>query len=60
MVVDCMAGWEVSAADSQIYHSACQMDFAVLPGKYYLADAGFGATFATLVPYRNGRYHLKE
>ena len=55
-----MAGWEVSAADSQVYHSACQIDFAVSPGKYYLADAGFGATFATLVPYRNGRYHLKE
>ncbi|KIK71789.1 hypothetical protein PAXRUDRAFT_22832 [Paxillus rubicundulus Ve08.2h10] len=30
------------------------------PGKYLLADAGFGTLDALLVPYRGVQYHLKE
>ena len=55
-----LSGWEGSAADSQVYDDARRTDFAIRPGKYYLADAGFPACDHLLVPYRGVRYHLKE
>jgi len=55
-----LSGWEGSAADGRVFEDARRNDFAVHPGTYYLADAGFPACHALLVPYRRERYHLKE
>ena len=55
-----LAGWEGSALDGQVFEDAHQTDFAVRPSKYFLADAGFPACSALLVPYRGVWYHLKE
>ena len=55
-----LPGWEGSAADGRVYADARSTDFAIREGTYYLADAGFPACNALLVPYRNVRYHLKE
>ncbi|RXW11522.1 hypothetical protein EST38_g14334 [Candolleomyces aberdarensis] len=55
-----LTGFEGSAADSSIYHHTRLLDFTIPPGKHYLADAGFPACDALLVPYRGVRYHLAE
>jgi hypothetical protein len=55
-----LSGWEGSAADGRLFEDARTTDFAIPPGTYYLADAGFPACDALLVPYRGVRYHLKE
>jgi hypothetical protein len=55
-----LAGWEGSATDSRVYEDARQHGFAVSPGTFYLADAGFPLCDALLVPYRGVRYHLRE
>ena len=55
-----LSGWEGSAAVSRIFEDARLHDFAIPPGKYYLADAGFATCDALLTPYRQVRYHLKE
>ena len=55
-----LSGWEGSAADSHVFKDACQVDFAVPPGSYYLADLGFTACNALLVPFRTVHYHLRE
>lgn len=55
-----MSGWDGSAADALIYNDARLSDLTVIPGKYYLADAGFGMCSALLIPYRGVRYHLAE
>jgi len=55
-----LSGWEGSAADSTLFHDARTSDLTILEGKYYLADAGFGACDALLIPYRGVRYHLAE
>ena len=55
-----LSGWDGSAADAAVYDNARQTDLTVLAGKYYLADAGFGACDALLIPYRKVRYHLAE
>ena len=55
-----LSGWEGSAADGQVYEDAQETDFAIPPGKFYLADAGFPVCDALLVPYCGVRYHLKE
>lgn len=55
-----LSGWEGSASDGRVWDNARQHDFAVAPGTYYLADAGFPACHALLIPYRKVRYHLKE
>ena len=55
-----LSGWDGSAADAAVYLDARQNSLPVLPGKYYLADAGFGSCDALLVPYRGVRYHLAE
>lgn len=54
------SGWEGSAADGALFSSSRFTDLAIPHGKYYLADAGFGACDALLVPYRGVRYHLAE
>jgi hypothetical protein len=55
-----LSGWDGSAADASIFNDARQNDLHVPQGKYYLADAGFGACDALLVPYRGVRYHLAK
>jgi hypothetical protein len=55
-----LTGWEGSAGDGQVYHHARLRDFFVPPGKFYLADGGFGNCATLLVPYRGKRYHLAE
>jgi hypothetical protein len=55
-----LSGWDGSAADAAVFNNARQTDLTVLPGKFYLADAGFGACDALLIPYRRVRYHLAE
>jgi hypothetical protein len=48
-----LAGWEGSATDSRIFQDARRNgNFAIPPGKYYLADAGFPNCNTLLVPYR--------
>ncbi|RDB30577.1 hypothetical protein Hypma_006985 [Hypsizygus marmoreus] len=54
------AQWEGSAADAMLFHDARTSDLPIPDGKYYLADAGFGACDTLLVPYRGVRYHLAE
>ncbi len=55
-----LSGWEGSAADGSIYQHARSTSLYIAPGKYFLADAGFGGCDTLLVPYRGERYHLKE
>ncbi|GLB43878.1 putative nuclease activity [Lyophyllum shimeji] len=55
-----LVGWKGSATDSRIFKDAREKGFAVPPGKFYLADAGFPSCDTLLVPYRGVRYHLKE
>lgn len=55
-----ISGWEGSAADATLYAHSRFTDLPIPPGKYYLADAGFGACDTLLVPYRGVRYHLAE
>ena len=55
-----LSGWDGSAADAAIFNDARTSSLPMLPGKYYLADAGFGTCDALLVPYRGVRYHLAE
>jgi hypothetical protein len=43
-------GWERSATDAQVYEGALS-DGLNIPGKYYLADAGFPSCEALLIPY---------
>jgi hypothetical protein len=55
-----LSGWDGSAADSHLFDDARTSDFAIPGGRKYLADAGFGACDALLIPYRGVRYHLAE
>jgi len=55
-----LPGWEGSAADSHVFDSACNEDFRIPDGHYYLANAGYTNSDALMVPYRRVRYHLKE
>ena len=55
-----LAGWEGSAHDSRVLNSAKAKGFEALPGRYYVADAGYSNTPMTLTPYRGVRYHLRE
>jgi hypothetical protein len=54
------SGWEGSATDSAMFNDARLTDLHILPGKYYLADAGFPSSLGTIIPYRGIRYHLAE
>jgi len=55
-----VSGWEGSAADGALFLSSRFNDLAIPTGKFYLADAGFGACDVLLVPYSGVRYHLAE
>ncbi|KAJ4770995.1 nuclease [Rhynchospora pubera] len=54
-----VAGWEGSAHDNMILHSAMQRGVLYIPpGKYYLVDAGYANKPQFLAPYRKVCYHL--
>jgi hypothetical protein len=53
-------GWEGSAHDSRVFDDAKGRGLPLLPGKYYLGDAGYALSEHVLTPYRGVRYHLKE
>ncbi|KAA0066207.1 retrotransposon protein [Cucumis melo var. makuwa] len=57
-----LAGWEGSAADSQILRDAISREngLQVPKGYYYLCDAGYPNAEGFLAPYRGQRYHLQE
>ncbi|KAJ2989740.1 hypothetical protein NUW54_g8687 [Trametes sanguinea] len=55
-----ISGWEGATADGTMFARARLTDLYVAPGKYYIADAGFGICDSLLTPYRRVRYHLKE
>lgn len=46
-----LSGWDGSAADAAVYNYAHQSNLRVPENKFYLADAGFGACDALLVPF---------
>ncbi|ODN73084.1 hypothetical protein L198_08314, partial [Cryptococcus wingfieldii CBS 7118] len=54
------AGYEGSGNDVNVMENAIEDDFVVPHGRFYLADAGYGAHPGLRVPYRGKRYHLKE
>jgi len=45
------SGWEGSATDSAMLNNAPLTDLHILPGKFYLADAGFPSGLGTVIPY---------
>jgi DDE superfamily endonuclease len=53
-------GWEGSAHDSRVYDDAKDKGLPLIPGKYYLGDAGYGLSNNVLTPFRGVRYHLRE
>uniref|UniRef100_A0A8I6XM33 DDE Tnp4 domain-containing protein n=1 Tax=Hordeum vulgare subsp. vulgare TaxID=112509 RepID=A0A8I6XM33_HORVV len=53
-------GWEGSATDARVLHSALNRGFKVPKGMFYLVDGGYANTTYFLAPYRGVRYHLKE
>jgi len=55
-----LAGWEGSAYNSRVINSAKAKGLEALPGRYYVADAGYSNTPITLTPYYSVRYHLYE
>jgi hypothetical protein len=46
-----LCGWEGAASNVRVFADAKAHDFIVLPGKYYLADAGFPVCDELLTPY---------
>lgn len=52
--------WEGSANDARVLEYAGRHDFPSLPGRVWLADAGYGLRLGILTPYRGVRYHLRE
>jgi DDE superfamily endonuclease len=52
--------WDGSVADAALWNDAHTNDLRIPPGKYFLADAGFGSSDVLLVPYCGVHYHLKE
>jgi hypothetical protein len=55
-----LVGWEGSAHDGRVLSDSILKGLPLLPGKYYLGDAGYALTKYCLTPYRSVRYHLKE
>lgn len=55
-----LPGWKGSAADGRVLENAVVQDFPQLPGRLYLADAGYGLKSGILTPYRGVRYRLRE
>ncbi|PLW51018.1 hypothetical protein PCANC_08125 [Puccinia coronata f. sp. avenae] len=54
------AGWEGSAHNSRVLTHARGLDFLILTGLFYLANAGYSLNHGILMPYRGVRYHLQE
>ena len=54
------SSWDGTVSDSTMFHDVHFTDLPMLPGKYYLADAGFPICKTLLIPYRGVRYHLAE
>jgi hypothetical protein len=46
-----LSGSDGTAADSGMFNRARASDLAISPGKYYLANAGFAACSALIIPY---------
>jgi hypothetical protein len=46
-----LRGSDGTAADSGMFNRARASDLAISPGKYYLADTGFVACSALIIPY---------
>jgi hypothetical protein len=44
------SSWEGSASDSTMFYYACVMDLPILPGQYYLANAGFSTCTSLVIP----------
>ena len=55
-----LSGWDGCSSDATMFNNACQSDLVIPPGKFYLADAGFGICDALFIPYRKVKYHLAE
>lgn len=55
-----LVGWEGSAHDGRVLKDGVMKGLHLIPGKYYLGDAGYALTKYCLTPYRGVRYHLKE
>lgn len=55
-----LAGAEGSIHDASLLLQAVTRSFKVPPGRYYLADAGFGSRKGIVIPYPRVRYHLKD
>jgi hypothetical protein len=54
------SGWDSSTSDATMFHDARLTDLFVVPGKYYLADAGFTICGSLVIPFRGVHYHLAE
>ena len=55
-----VSDWEGSAADGALFSNSHFTDLAIPEGKFYLANAGFGACDSLLVPHWGVHYHLAE
>jgi hypothetical protein len=56
-----LPGWEGSAHNQRVLSDALYWyNLNILPGKYYLGDAGYTNSEYCIVLYRGVRYHLKE
>ena len=55
-----LPGWEGSAHDGKVLQDALLKGLEIVPGKYWLGDAGYALTTYSLTPYHGVRYHLKE
>ena len=55
-----LTGWEGSVTDARRWDEALEGGLKLVPGKYFLADAGFPSRHELLVPYCGVHYHLAE
>lgn len=55
-----LPSWWGSAANGCVFDNAWWESLAILPGTYFLADAGFPTCDVLIIPYKGERYHLKE
>ena len=55
-----LIGWEGSTAHGPLYQWCFDHGLKVPEGKYFLADAGFGACDTLLTPYQQTCYYLCE
>ncbi|KAG5742802.1 hypothetical protein H9Q70_014478 [Fusarium xylarioides] len=55
-----LAGAEGSINDATLIGYAHNGTFKVPPGRFFLADAGFGSRRGILIPYTRVRYHLQD